>query len=195
MKILIGTTNPAKIQYYEKKLQEYDVKFLTLKDLKIANEPEETGRDPEENARQKAAFYGQYWETVICNDSGLYFDALPLNHPLQPGLHVRTPQGVRLNDDEMVDYYTALVKKLGGRAKAYYLNGFAVYHKGRLFSKMEDPEEKRQSAFFMLDHEVEKRHEGWPLDSISEWSPTGGDDSHSLTKAFLIEALGLEAKN
>ncbi len=192
MKVLIGTTNPAKVQYYEKMLTGFGLEFLTLADLQIADEPEETGRNPEENARQKAAFYGRFFDVVVCNDSGLYFDALALDDPLQPGLHVRTPQGVRLDDNAMVVYYTDLVKQLGGKALAYYLNGFAVYRNGKLYSKMEDPAEKRQTAFYMLDHEVEPRHEGWPLDSISVWNPAGSDDSHHRTKDFLVEALGLE---
>lgn len=191
MRVLIGTTNPAKIQYYKKLLEEYDLEFLTLKDLKIADEAEETGCNPEENARQKAAFYGQYFDVVVCNDSGLYFDALALDDLLQPGLHVRTPQGVRLDDDEMVEYYTGLVKRLGGKALAYYLNGFAVYRDGKLYSKMENPAEKRSTAFYMLDHEVEPRHEGWPLDSISTGKPAGDDDVHHRTKDFLVKALGL----
>ena len=192
MKILIGTTNPAKVRYYEKMLAEYHVEFLTLADLKIAEEAEETGKDPEENARQKAAFYGRYFDVVICNDSGLYFDALALDDPLQPGLHVRTPQGVRLDDDAMVAYYTGLVKQLGGKALAYYLNGFAVYKNGKLYSKMEDPSEKRESAFYMLDHAVEERRDGWPLDSISVRNPLGSDEIHNQTKAFFVAALGLE---
>ncbi len=192
MKVLIGTTNPAKVRYYEKMLAGYGLEFLTLADLQIAEEPEETGRDPEENARQKAAFYGRYFDMVICNDSGLYFDALALDDPLQPGLHVRTPQGVRLDDDAMVTYYTGLVKTLGGKAMAYYLNGFAVYRNGEVYSKMEDPAEKRQSAFYMLDHAVEPQRDGWPLDSISIWNPMGSDDIHNQTKDFLLAALGLK---
>lgn len=192
MKVLIGTTNPAKVRYYEKMLADYEIDFLTLKDLQIAEEPEETGNDPEENARQKAAFYGRYFDVVICNDSGLYFDALALDDPLQPGLHVRTPQGVRLDDDAMVAYYTNLVKTLGGKALAYYLNGFAVYRNGKLYSKMEDPAEKREAAFFMLDHAVEPQRDGWPLDSISIRNPLGSDAIHNQTKDFLLAALGLE---
>ena len=192
MKILIGTTNPAKVRYYEKMLAGYGLEFLTLADLQIAEEPEETGKDPEENARQKAAFYGRYFDVVICNDSGLYFDALALDDPLQPGLHVRTPQGVRLDDDAMVAYYKGLVKTLGGKALAYYLNGFAVYKNGELYSKMEDPSEKRDTAFYMLDHQVEPQKDGWPLDSISIWNPLGSDEIHNQTKDFLVAALGLE---
>ena len=84
--ILIGTTNPSKVGRFAELLSEYAVRFYTLKDLDITEEPEETGSTPEENARQKALFYGQYFDAVICNDSGLYIKELPLEDPRQPGL-------------------------------------------------------------------------------------------------------------
>ena len=56
VKILIGTTNPAKVRYYEKMLAEYHVDFLTLADLKIAEEAEETGQDPAESCFLRSLF-------------------------------------------------------------------------------------------------------------------------------------------
>ena len=100
MKVLLGTTNPSKRKYFEELLDGFDMEFYTLKDLKIAGEPEETGRNPEENAVIKARYYGRFFDTVICNDSGLYFDKLPPDDERQPGLHIRTPRGSRRLDDE-----------------------------------------------------------------------------------------------
>lgn len=74
---MIGTTNPSKIQWFCELLSEYDVHFYTPEDLNITGEPEETGRTPKENAILKARYYGQFFDSVICNDSGLYFDELP----------------------------------------------------------------------------------------------------------------------
>ena len=118
--VLLGTTNPAKIKRFEELLRGYAVQFYTLRDLHIEQEPQETGATPRENAELKAKFYGQYFDLVICNDSGLYFDGLPLEDPRQPGLHIRTPQGERLDDEQMISYYTTLVHSLGGRVLAYY---------------------------------------------------------------------------
>ena len=83
MEILLGTTNPSKVGYFERVLEGLDVSFVTLRDLGITDEPEECGATPEENARIKAAFYHRYapQDAVICADSGLYFDALPLDDP------------------------------------------------------------------------------------------------------------------
>lgn len=90
MKVLSGTTNPSKVKRFEELLGGYDVEFYALKDLRIEVEPEEIGKTPEENAVIKARFYGQYFDMVICNDSGLYFDDLPMEDDRQPGLNIRT---------------------------------------------------------------------------------------------------------
>lgn len=91
-KVLIGTTNPSKVKRFEELLAGYDIEFLTLKDLEIIDEPEEIGGTPEENAIIKTEFYGKYFNFVICNDSGLYFDGLEIDDPRQPGLNIRRPQ-------------------------------------------------------------------------------------------------------
>lgn len=167
MKILIGTTNPSKVKRFAEFLRGYDVEFCTLNELGITEEPDETGHTPEENAVIKAKFYGKYFDTVICNDSGLYFEELPLDDSRQPGLKIRTPGGRRLDDEEMITYYSALIHSLGDKVSAFYLDGIAVYRKGEIFSFMENNEDIKASAFYMVSQPSEKRHEGWPLDSLS----------------------------
>lgn len=165
MKVLIGTTNPAKVKRFSEFLPDCGIEFLTLADLQITEEPEENGSGPEENARIKAAFYGKYCDRVICNDSGLYFDCIPLDDPRQPGLHIRTPQGTRLDDEGMIDYYSALIKSLGGKTLAYYLDGIAVYRSGTISSYLD--ERGKHASFYMVDKPSPNRHPGWPLDSLS----------------------------
>lgn len=65
----------------------------------------------------------------------------------QPGLHIRTPQGIRLNDEEMIQYYSKLVASLGGKVLSYYLDGVAVYNQGKISSFMENSEATKASAF------------------------------------------------
>lgn len=174
MKVLIGTTNPSKVRRFEGFLKDYDVEFYTLDDLNITEEPAESGNTPEENAILKARFYGQYFDRVICNDSGLYFDTLSLEDPRQPGLHIRTPRGgKRLNDEEMIVYYSNLIYELGGRVTAYYLDGIAVYNKGIVRSYMENPQDTQSDAFYMVDRPSANRTPGWPLDSLSLNKNTG----------------------
>lgn len=165
MKVLIGTTNPAKVNRFAEFLPDRGIEFLTLKDLGITQEPEEVGATPEENARIKANFYGRFCDRVICNDSGLYFDGLPLDDPRQPGLNIRAPQGKRLDDEEMIRYYSQLIHSLGGKVLAYYLDGIAVYCQGEMDSYLD--RQGQLASFFMVDTPSENRHPGWPLDSIS----------------------------
>lgn len=167
-KILLGTTNASKVKRFTELLDGYDVALYTLSDLNIIGEPDESGSTPEENAILKAKYYGQFFDTVICNDSGLYYDELALDDPRQPGLNIRTPNGsTRLDDDAMIAYYTELVRSLGGKVLAYYLDGIAVYNEGVVSSFMENNETTRASAFYMIDTPSIKRQPGWPLNSIS----------------------------
>ena len=126
MKVLIGTTNPSKLRMFEEWLEGYPVEFVTLSDLGITGDPSETGDTPTENARLKAEYYGQFADYCICQDSGLYLDALPLDDPRQPGLHIRTPQGKRLSDDEMIAYYSSLAGSLGGPGRCILACGQAT---------------------------------------------------------------------
>ena len=168
MQILIGTTNPAKVKYFERLLEGIDAQCVTLRDLSITQEPQETGASPLENARIKAAFYAQYADVVLCADSGLYFDSLPLDDPRQPGLHIRTPQGGKsLDDDEMIAYYAQLVHSLGGKVRAYYMDAMALSLGGQLHDFVATREEVQDWAFDMVDVPCVWRREGWPLDSLS----------------------------
>ncbi|MBE6684984.1 MAG: GNAT family N-acetyltransferase [Ruminococcaceae bacterium] len=167
MKVLIGTTNPSKLRRFEELLSGHGIEFFSLRDLGIDTEPEETGNTPEENAAIKARFYGKYFDRVVCNDSGLYLDSLPLDDPRQPGLNVRAPEGKRLDDEEMIEYYSKLIASLGGKVLTNYLDGIAIYNCGKISTYMENSEATRASAFYMVSEPTSDRNPGWPLDSIS----------------------------
>lgn len=170
MQILIGTTNPAKAERYRQMLSDYDVTFLTLKQLSIDSEPEETGRTPAENAVIKARHYGQFWDAVICADSGLYFpEALPMAHPLQPGLRARTPHGAdhRLDDEEMIAHYAALARRLGAPVLACWSEGQATCNRGEVRTFQDSIEVMRASGFYLTDRPTPLRRKGYPLDSLS----------------------------
>lgn len=166
-RVLLGTTNPSKVQRFAEFLKGCPVEIVTLHDLGVTQEPEETGNTPEENALLKARFYSQFCECVICNDSGLYFEELELEDPRQPGLHIRTPEGIRLDDEQMIEYYAKLIHSLGGRVTACYLDGIAVYCNGSFSSFMPYFEMTQSSAFYMVDTPSPVRRPGWSLDSLS----------------------------
>lgn len=211
MKVLIGTTNLSKVKRFKALLEGYDIEFYLLSELGIVGEPEEKGSTPEQNAAIKAEYYGKYFDRVICGDSGLYFDALPLDDERQPGLRIRTPMGrARLGEEEMIEYYRGLVSSLGGKVLAFYLDGVAVFNNGKIYSFMEGTSTAMASAFYMVDKPSEKRHIGWPLDSISVNRTTGKYFTHEDTSEtsdeenimlgeykerlvlFLKDALGIE---
>lgn len=207
MNILLGTTNPSKVGYFAKVLEGADVTFVTLRDLGISAEPEETGATPRENAAIKAQFYAQYAPEgiVICADSGFYLDGLPLEDPRQPGLHVRTPGGgKRLDDEEMIAYYAGLAHELGGEAMAYYLDGAAVMANGKLHTFQQTREEARANCFYLVETPSKERREGWPIDTVAKTKdghyfldpnrPVQVQQSSNYKptlRAFLLEALGL----
>ena len=165
MKILLGTTNHSKMTKFSSILENYDVEIVTLNDLNITTEPEETGSTPIENSKIKAEYYGKIFPYVICDDSGLYFDCLDIHDKRQPGLHIRSPYGTRLNDEEMIKYYSSLIKSLGGKVFAYYRSGITANVNGTIYT-FEDTDPKF-NGFFMVDTPHPSRHEGWPLDSLS----------------------------
>ena len=182
------------------------MEIVSPEQCNIKDEPEESGKTPEENARLKAAFYGQHFDIVICNDSGLYFKELPIDDPRQPGLNIRTPMGKkRLSDEEMISYYTGLIRTLGGKVEAFYLDGVAVLCSKQIYTFM-DQESALQKSFYMVDTPSEKRREGWPLDSLSISKKTGRyfvdrrdsesdnivtDEYRNRLRAFLCNALNL----
>ena len=201
MEILIGTTNLSKVRRITEFLADTGALILTLADIEAAvghklGEPDEVGATPEENARIKVAYYRQYHEPVICQDSGLYFDELPFDDPRQPGLNIRTPNGSkRLDDDEMIEYYSNLVESLGGRVTAYYLDSYAVSRRSNITSFMENSEMTRLGSFYMVSTPSEKRNPGWPLNSLSinkntleYFAEAGGDRYKSLGDEASIAA-------
>ena len=161
MKYLFATTNKAKVRRYGEKLKENGVDLVTLNDLDLELDVDESGKNPIENAIIKATAYNKATNmTTIAIDDGLFLDIVP--DEVQPGTHVRRVNGKRLNDEEMIDYYISLVNKYGtnGELTGYFKKGVAIVtgdntytfeHKsGRKFTNKQSP----------------KIDEGYPLASI-----------------------------
>ena len=213
-KILLGTTNPAKRNYFAHILEGYDVSFLTLKDLGIAQVPDEAGSSPLENARAKAACYGRFWDYVIAQDAALYIQELALDDPRQPGLTVRRrPDGHVMTDEEAIAHYAGLAHSLGGRMTCWYQEGYAVADHGRVTGFMDDGPISHVYRFYMVDKPYPGYTPGWPLDSLSIWPATGkyfvedrerylstvdqvlARDYAQARLCFLVESLELEKRD
>ena len=172
--ILLGTTNPAKADYFARILEGYDVSFLTLGDLDIRKIPDEAGSSPLENAQAKAACYGQFWDYVITQDAALYIRELALDDPRQPGLTVRRrPDGHVMTDEEAIVHYADLAHELGGRMTCWYQEGYAVANHGKVTGFMDDGPINDIYRFYMVDKPYHSYMPGWPLDSLSIWPATG----------------------
>ncbi len=161
MKVLFATTNPAKVGKYKEELEKKNIELITLKDLDLNLKPEENGKNCLENAYIKAkAYYDETGIISIGMDNTLFIEELP--EEKQPGTHVRRINGKELTDEEMIEYYTNLVKENGGKLTAKWVYGMVVYGpqgvKEHTWSK---------SHFYFVDKASNMRNPGYPLDSIA----------------------------
>ena len=161
MKVLFATTNPSKIKRYAEKLKEKNIEVLTIKDIGINLKPEETGKNAIENAYIKAkAYYDATKITTIGMDNNLFIEELPEGK--QPGTYVRRINGKELDDEEMIEYYSNLVKENGGKLTARWVYGMVIYN-----GKETKEYTWSKGDFYFIDKPSEKRNPGYPLDSIS----------------------------
>lgn len=161
MKVLFATTNPAKVGKYKKALEEKGIELITIKDLDFKLNINENGKDAIENAYIKAkAYYDATGIITIGMDNNLFIEELPDDK--QPGTHVRRVNGKELTDDEMIVYYTNLVKRYGGKLTAKWVYGMVICDNNGVenYSWTKD-------HFYFVDNPCEKRNQGYPLDSIS----------------------------
>jgi 8-oxo-dGTP diphosphatase len=166
MKLLYGTTNPGKLNSMQKALSGLDLEIIGLKDVDMNFETvDESGNNPLENARIKAlSYYKTANMPVFSCDSGLYIQGLDAEK--QPGVHVRRVGGKELSDEEMIEYYTGIVRELGGTAKAKYKNAIVlILDENNIFEY--DGEDISYPEFLLASKPHLNRTEGFPLDSIS----------------------------
>ena len=169
MKLLYGTGNQAKLSVMKSRLEKIGIELIGLNDLraegKIVPEVIEDGNTPLENARLKAmAYYDAFQIPVFSCDSGLYFDNIP--DEVQPGVHVRNVNGKCLSDDEMIDYYSGLVKTYGNLLARYRNAICFVMDDTHIYEAMESSMESEKFILTDKPHST-VRKEGFPLDSMS----------------------------
>lgn len=76
-RLLIATTNPAKLAEYRLLLRCIELDLVSLAQVGITDVPEESGATFEENALIKARFYFEHARTAtLADDGGLEIDAL-----------------------------------------------------------------------------------------------------------------------
>ena len=171
MKLLYGTSNPAKLSSMQRRLISLNIELIGLKELdKEIPAVTEDGATPLENARKKATTYFSAFHIPIFScDSGLYIENLP--EDLQPGVHVRTVNGKYLTDEEMIAYYSSLAQKYGD-LKAVYRNAICfVKDENSIYEAMD---KSMESEPFIITSKPHKSvNKGFPLDSLSIDIKTG----------------------
>ena len=161
MKVLFATTNPAKVNKYKKALEDKGIELITIKDLEVNLPINENGKNAIENAYIKAKTYYEATKIpTIGMDNNLFIENLP--EEKQPGTYVRRRNGKELNDEEMIEHYTNLVKEADEKLMAKWVYGMVVCSdKGTAeFSWTKE-------HFYFVDTPSKKRNPGYPLDSIS----------------------------
>jgi 8-oxo-dGTP diphosphatase len=163
IELYYGTSNKAKILHMSEILKETKIRINGINDNIIS--PNEKGNTPLENARIKSTYYFSILKKPIFScDSGLYINEL--NEENQPGVNIRRVNGKYLDDEEMIDYYSSLARRNGGRLTAYYKNAISMILSSNEIYELDDTS-ICSTPFIITSEAHKKRNHGFPLDSLS----------------------------
>tara|TARA_Y100000588_G_scaffold129300_2_gene141585 strand:- start:1997 stop:2596 length:600 start_codon:yes stop_codon:yes gene_type:complete len=110
MELLLATHNSGKVRELSRLLGSPEFNIISLKDVGIEHEVEETGTTLEANASLKASFYYRLsFMTVLSDDSGLEVSALGG----APGVHSARYAGNSATDSERIEYLLSKLKNYG----------------------------------------------------------------------------------
>ena len=117
-KLLIATTNVGKLREISGFLSDLSVEIVSLKDVGIEDDIEETGESYKENSQLKALFYAKKSGlAAISDDGGLEIDALNG----APGLHSKRWVGKDSTDEKIVNHMIKVAKELpDNNRKAFF---------------------------------------------------------------------------
>ena len=160
--VLFATTNTSKVARYKDKLLERGIILKSLKDIDINIDIDENGKTAIENATIKAKAYNEATNLpTMATDDTMYIEGIP--EEKQPGTYVRRINGKRLNDQEMIEYYTNLVKQYGkdGKLDTKWILGMVIIKDGKVYVH-----EETTSEYYIVDTPSKDIREGYPLSSI-----------------------------
>lgn len=108
-KLLIATHNPAKLNELSDLLTDVAVKLVSLSDIGITEDIEETGKTYQENSQQKALFYAKKSGLpALSDDGGIEIVALDY----APGVHSKRWLGEDTTEDELVEHMQKIANEL-----------------------------------------------------------------------------------
>ena len=113
MKLLLATKNKAKINEYKEFFKEMpSLEVLTLNDLNISDDVEETGKTFLENALLKAKTYAEKSGVLtLSEDGGLEIEALGN----EPGVYSRRWPGYEAPDEELIHLALKKMENISNR--------------------------------------------------------------------------------
>src|SRR5258708_37439380 len=108
-KLLIATTNKGKLREISQLLAEVPLELVSLRDVNITDEPEETGEDYTQNSQLKALFYSKKSGLpAIADDGGLEIMALDG----APGLRSHRWLGPETTEEDIISHMKKIAKTL-----------------------------------------------------------------------------------
>jgi XTP/dITP diphosphohydrolase len=128
--LLVATTNPGKLREIQRLMSGVAVRLVSLADLPLIEEPEETGTTFEENARLKARYYSArsgLW--TVAEDSGLVIDALGGDPGVKSARYLRVDASY---PERFVDIYRRLDAQRDARRSARFVAALASVEDGRI---------------------------------------------------------------
>lgn len=161
--VLFATKNESKAKRFKKGLLENGIEIITINEIEKRVDVLENGKNAIENAIIKAKAYADVCDyPFFAMDDNLYIDNIPLEK--QPGMFVRRVNGRRLNDYEMIDYYSKLAHEYGkdGKLTCRWLYGIAIINNGSLSTYTWSKDD-----FYIVDKPSNKINPGYPLNTIS----------------------------
>jgi XTP/dITP diphosphohydrolase len=127
-KILIATTNPAKLEELKiglKPLEKQGFKIVTLNDVRVEGNPEETGKTFQENALIKAKFYADLTHLACLSDDGGLIIPYLGN---EPGVKSRRWLGYEASDEKLIDYTFKRLKNVSKENRKAYLETYLCFY-------------------------------------------------------------------
>ena len=132
--LVIATRNSGKLREFRELLLPLKTEVLSLADVRVDTEFEESGNTFAENARLKAIGYSRLVQfPVLADDSGLEVEALGG----RPGIHSARYAGPGASDEDRVRKLLKELESSGGERNARFVCSLALAQGGRLLLESE----------------------------------------------------------
>ena len=134
-KLLIATTNPGKLREYKDFLSDLPIQLVSLSDVGIIDDIEESRKTYKENSQTKALFYAKKSRIpAISDDGGIEIKAL--NN--EPGIKSRRWLGYEASDEDLIQHMIKISEELpdNNRAAVFKLVVSLALPNGKVWSRM-----------------------------------------------------------